>query len=106
LANLGHVISDQTVGNVLRRYGLPPAPERKRTTPWSVFIQTHLALLAGTGQSGRIRTFLQLGLFAALRTKSSNEAKRLGGLQIITNSILVPSLQAVPPVFASVADDA
>jgi len=48
LSNLGYVISDQTVGNVLRRYGLPPAPERKRTTPWSVFIQTHLALLAGT----------------------------------------------------------
>jgi putative transposase len=31
LANLGHRISDQTVGNVLRRYGLPPAPDRKRT---------------------------------------------------------------------------
>ena len=45
---MGYQISDQTVGNVLRRYGLPPAPERKRTTPWSVFIQTHLALLAGT----------------------------------------------------------
>ena len=36
LSNLGYVISDQTVGNVLRRYGLPPAPERKRTTRWSV----------------------------------------------------------------------
>jgi hypothetical protein len=42
------VISDQTVGNVLRRNGLPPAPERKRTAPWSVFIRTHLAVLAGT----------------------------------------------------------
>ena len=48
LANLGYVISDQSVGNVLQRYGLPPAPERKRTTTWSVFIRTHLALLAGT----------------------------------------------------------
>jgi putative transposase len=47
MANLGY-ISDQTVGNVLRLNGLPPAPERKRTTPWSVFIRTHLALLAGT----------------------------------------------------------
>jgi putative transposase len=37
MANLGYVISDQTVGNVLRRNGLPPAPERKRMTPWSVF---------------------------------------------------------------------
>jgi putative transposase len=48
MANLGYVISDQTVGNVLRRNGLPPAPEPKRTTPRSVFIRTHLALLAGT----------------------------------------------------------
>jgi putative transposase len=48
LANLGHEISDQTVGNVLRRHGLPPAPERKRTTSWAAFIRTHVALLAGT----------------------------------------------------------
>ena len=48
LANLGYEISDQTVGNVLRRHGLPPAPERKRTTTWATFIRTHLALLAGT----------------------------------------------------------
>ena len=48
LANLGHEISDQTVGNVLRRHGLPPAPERKRTTTWAAFVRTHLALLAGT----------------------------------------------------------
>src|ERR1700682_534506 len=48
LANLGHEISDQTVGNVLQRHGLPPAPERKRTTTWAAFIRTHLALLAGT----------------------------------------------------------
>src|SRR3979490_673206 len=48
LANLGYEISDQTVGNVLRRHGLPPAPERKRTTTWAAFIRTHLALLVGT----------------------------------------------------------
>jgi putative transposase len=48
LANLGYVISDQTVGNILRRHGVPPAPERKRTTTWPDFIRTHLALLAGT----------------------------------------------------------
>ena len=48
LANLGYMISDQTVGNVLQRHALPPAPERKRTTTWPVFIRTHLALLAGT----------------------------------------------------------
>jgi putative transposase len=48
LANLGYKVSDQTVGNVLQRHGLPPAPERKRTTTWSAFIRIHLALLAGT----------------------------------------------------------
>jgi hypothetical protein len=48
LANLGHEISDETVGNVLRRHGLPPASERKRTTTWATFIRTHPALLAGT----------------------------------------------------------
>jgi hypothetical protein len=48
LANLGHEISDQTAGNVLRRHGLPPAPKRKRTTTWASFVRTHLALLAGT----------------------------------------------------------
>jgi putative transposase len=34
LANLGYKVCDQTVGNVLQRYALPPAPERKRTTTW------------------------------------------------------------------------
>jgi putative transposase len=33
---------------VLQRHGLPPAPERKRTTTWSAFIRIHLALLVGT----------------------------------------------------------
>ena len=47
LANLGHEVSDQTVGNVLRRHGLPPAPERKRTITWAAFIRTYLDLLAG-----------------------------------------------------------
>jgi hypothetical protein len=48
LANLGHEVSDQTVGNVLRRHGIPPAPERKRRTTWAEFIRIHLAVLAGT----------------------------------------------------------
>jgi Homeodomain-like domain/Integrase core domain len=48
LANLGHDVSDQTVGNVLQRHGVPPAPERKHTTSWAAFIRAHLAVLAGT----------------------------------------------------------
>src|SRR4051794_22104134 len=48
LANLGYKVCDQTVGNVLHRHALPPAPERKRTTTWSAFIRIQLALLVGT----------------------------------------------------------
>ena len=48
LANLGHNVSDETVGNVLRRHGIPPAPERKHTTTWAAFIRSHMSVLAGT----------------------------------------------------------
>ena len=47
LANLGHVVSDQTVGNVLRRYGIAPAPKRSQGTTWKDFIAAHMAVLAG-----------------------------------------------------------
>ena len=48
LANLGHAVSDQTVGNILRRYGIQPAPRRSQNTTWKDFIASHLAVLAGT----------------------------------------------------------
>src|SRR5262245_14150457 len=48
LANLGLTVSDQTVGNVLKRHGLPPAPERKTTTTWKEFIRTHMEVLVAT----------------------------------------------------------
>jgi putative transposase len=48
LANLGYTISDQTLGNILKRHGLPPAPERKTTTTWKEFIRTHLDVLVAT----------------------------------------------------------
>ena len=47
LANLGHRVSDQTVGNVLRRYGIPPAPQRSQQTTWKEFISAHMAVLTG-----------------------------------------------------------
>ena len=48
LANLGYKVSDQSVGNILKRHGIPPAPERKHTTTWAQFIRAHLAVMAGT----------------------------------------------------------
>src|SRR5215467_9143539 len=48
LANLGHSVSHQTVGNVLKRNGIAPAPQRKHTTRWRDFIRAHMEVLAGT----------------------------------------------------------
>src|SRR3989442_12241906 len=48
LANLGLTVSDQTVGNILKRHGIPPVPERKKTTTWKEFIRTHLDVLVAT----------------------------------------------------------
>ena len=48
LANLGYTISDQTVGNILKRQGILPAPERKTATTWKEFIRTHMDVLVAT----------------------------------------------------------
>jgi putative transposase len=48
LANLGYMVSDQTVGNILKRHGIPSAPERQKTTTWHEFIRTHLDVLVAT----------------------------------------------------------
>lgn len=48
LTNLGYRISDQTVGNILKRHGVPPAPIRKTTTTWKEFIRIHMAVLGAT----------------------------------------------------------
>ena len=48
LANLGHHLSDQTVGNILRRHDIAPAPKRSQTTTWKEFIRRHMDVLAGT----------------------------------------------------------
>ena len=48
LANLGYTVTDQTVGNILKRHGIPPAPERKTTTTWTEFLRTHRDVLVAT----------------------------------------------------------
>ncbi len=47
LSNLGHQVSDQTVGNVLRRHGIAPAPKRSQTYLWRDFIAAHMSVLSG-----------------------------------------------------------
>jgi putative transposase len=48
LQHLGYTISDQTVGNILKRHGMPPAPECRKTTTWNAFIRTHMDVLVAT----------------------------------------------------------
>ncbi|MGA1870155.1 MAG: integrase core domain-containing protein [bacterium] len=45
LSNLGYEISDQKVGNVLKRNGILPAPERKKDSNWAAFIKAHENIL-------------------------------------------------------------
>jgi hypothetical protein len=47
IANLEHSISDQTIGNMLRRYGIPPAPKCSQNTTWKDFLARHMAMIAG-----------------------------------------------------------
>jgi len=46
LANLGHEVSDQTVGNILKDHGIEPTRDRKRQTTWATFIKAYLDVLA------------------------------------------------------------
>jgi hypothetical protein len=48
LANLGHRMSDQTVGNILRRHSIGPVPQRSKTTNWKDLLRRHMEVLAGT----------------------------------------------------------
>ena len=48
LAHLDYEVSDQTVGNILKRRGLLPAPDRKKTTTWKEFIRSHMDVLVAT----------------------------------------------------------
>jgi putative transposase len=48
LRNLGHRLSHQTVGNILHRHGLSPAPKRKQVICWKDFIRSHMEALVGT----------------------------------------------------------
>lgn len=41
LANLGHQISDTTVGRISKEHGVEPAPDRKQQSSWITFLKAH-----------------------------------------------------------------
>jgi len=67
LHNLGYGVSDQTIGNMLKRHGIPPAPERKKTTTWQEFIRLPMDVLVATNCfTSEVWTWGRLVIFALL----------------------------------------
>jgi hypothetical protein len=48
LHHVGYAISDQTVGNILKRHGISTAPERQKTTTWQESIRMHMDVPVAT----------------------------------------------------------
>ena len=66
LANLGYTLSDQTVGNILKRHGISPAPQRQKTMPWRDFIRIHMDLLLTTDFFTEVGTWYKLVIYSLL----------------------------------------
>jgi len=45
-SNLDYEVSDQTVGNILKKNGIPLVPNRSQDTSWSKFIKSHQDVIA------------------------------------------------------------
>lgn len=45
LSNLGHEVGRSTIGGILERNGIEPAPNRKRKTTWKEFLTQHWQLI-------------------------------------------------------------
>jgi len=75
LGNLGLKVSHQTVANVLKRHGLPPAPARRRETTWREFVRSHQAVLAAADfftvevwtRAGLVTSYVQFFIHLATR---------------------------------------
>jgi hypothetical protein len=79
LANLGHHVSDQTVGNVLRRHGIQLAPQRSLNTTWRELIESHLSVLAGIDFFAVEVAWRGLGTYCVVLHPPGEPARLLGG---------------------------
>lgn len=48
LDNLGYRVAPNTVRNILKNYGIEPAPERAKRTSWKAFLKAHWDTIAAT----------------------------------------------------------
>jgi putative transposase len=46
LKNVGYIVARGTIANILREYGIEPAPERCRKTTWREFLRFHWEVIA------------------------------------------------------------
>jgi hypothetical protein len=61
LKNLGIMLSDITVGNILREHGIEPAPERASKTTWRTFLKSHWEVM-GAADFTTIEVWTSRGL--------------------------------------------
>ena len=45
LSHLGYTLARSTIADILRRYGIEPAPQRSRKTNWKQFLTQHWELI-------------------------------------------------------------
>ncbi len=61
LKNLGYYISDTTVGNVLKKHGIEPAPDRGKKTTWEKFLKSHWEVM-GAADFTTVEVWTRWGL--------------------------------------------
>ena len=87
MANLGYRVSDQTVGNILKRHGIPPAPEREKTTTWKEFIRSHM----DTSLRRRISSPLRCG-----RNRGSSPTTFCSSCTWLRGGSILPASRHIP----------
>jgi len=97
LANLGHDVSDQTIGNILKQHGIEPTPDRERQTTWKTFIKSHGDVLAAIDFTTiEVWTIAGLVTYTAHRTfYEEHQARSLGENDLLRREYASPSSSAV-----------
>jgi hypothetical protein len=94
LKHLGYTISDQTVGNILKRHGIFPAPERRKTVTWHEFIRSHWDVLVATGFFGS-EVWSGLGLVMPCLLSVLHYSHHQVQSMLMTWNQQIPTLQAL-----------
>jgi len=103
LANLGHEISDSTVGTILKEHGIEPAPKRKRLTTWKTLLKAHWDVL-GAIDFTTVEVWTRGGLLTFYLMFVMRLATRRVHLAGVTTSPTRPWMQQVARNFTDACD--